>query len=35
MMIGVMLKRAVRLAAARLAGRGAAYGLNILEEDAQ
>ena len=35
LMVGVMLKRAVRLAAARLAGRGEAYGLNILEEDAQ
>ena len=35
LMVGVMLKRAVRLAAARLAGRGADYGINILEEDAQ
>lgn len=34
LMVGVMLKRAVRLAAARLAGRGADYGINILEEDA-
>ena len=34
LMVGVMLKRAVRLAAARLAGRGPAYGINILEEDA-
>lgn len=35
LMVGVMLKRAVHLAAERLAGRGAAYGINILEEDAQ
>ena len=35
LMIGVMLKRALRLAAARLAGRGADYGINILEEAAQ
>jgi CO/xanthine dehydrogenase FAD-binding subunit len=35
LMVGVMLKRAVRLAARRLAGRGADYGMNILEEDAQ
>ena len=35
LMVGVMLKRAVALAAARLAGRGPAYGINILEEDAQ
>ncbi len=34
LMVGVMLDRAVRLAAARLAGRGPDYGLNILEEDA-
>ena len=34
LMVGVMLKRAVRLAAARLAGRGPDYGINILEEDA-
>lgn len=34
LMVGVMLKRAVRLAAARLAGRGADYGINILEEAA-
>ena len=34
LMVGVMLKRAVRLAAARLAGRGPNYGLNILEENA-
>lgn len=34
LMVGVMLKRAVRLAADRLAGRGPAYGMNILEEDA-
>lgn len=34
LMIGVMLKRTARLAAARLAGRGPEYGLNILEEDA-
>ena len=34
LMVGVMLKRAVRLAAQRLAGRGAACGINILEEDA-
>lgn len=32
LMIGVMLRRAVRLAAARLAGRGPDYGINILEE---
>jgi carbon-monoxide dehydrogenase medium subunit len=35
LMVGVMLKRAIRLAAARLAGRGADYGINILEEAAQ
>ncbi|NCA83057.1 MAG: xanthine dehydrogenase family protein subunit M [Opitutae bacterium] len=35
LMVGVMLKRAVRLAAARLAGRGADYGINVMEEDAQ
>ena len=35
LMVGVMLKRAVRLAAARLAGRGPGYGLNILEEEGQ
>ena len=34
LMVGVMLVRAARLAAARLAGRGPDYGLNILEEDA-
>ena len=34
LMVGVMLKRAIALAAARLAGRGADYGINILEEDA-
>lgn len=34
LMVGVMLARAVRLAVRRLAGRGPAYGLNILEEDA-
>ena len=34
LMVGVMLKRALRLAARRLAGRGADYGMNILEEDA-
>ena len=34
LMVGVMLARAVRLAATRLAGRGPDYGLNILEEDA-
>ena len=34
LMVGVMLGRAVRLAVRRLAGRGPAYGLNILEEDA-
>jgi CO/xanthine dehydrogenase FAD-binding subunit len=34
LMVGVMLKRAIRLAAARLVGRGAVYGMNILEEDA-
>ena len=35
LMVGVMLKRAVKLAAARLAGRGPAYGINVMEEDAQ
>ena len=34
LMVGVMLKRSVRLAARRLAGRGPDYGVNILEEDA-
>ncbi len=34
MMVGVMLKRAVRLAVRRRAGRGPAYGINILEEEA-
>jgi len=34
LMVGVMLKRSVQLAAKRLAGRGADYGINILEEDA-
>ena len=34
LMVGVMLRRAVRLAAARLAGRGPDYGINILEETA-
>ncbi len=34
LMVGVMLKRAVRLAVRRWAGRGPAYGINILEEDA-
>jgi CO/xanthine dehydrogenase FAD-binding subunit len=34
LMVGVMLKRAIALAASRLAGRGADYGINILEEDA-
>jgi CO/xanthine dehydrogenase FAD-binding subunit len=33
LMVGVMVKRTVRLAARRLAGRGPRYGLNILEED--
>lgn len=33
LMVGVMLKRAVRLAARRLAGRGLDYGINCLEED--
>lgn len=33
LMVGVMLKRAVRLAVRRAAGRGPRYGLNILEED--
>jgi CO/xanthine dehydrogenase FAD-binding subunit len=32
LMVGVMLKRTVRLAAERLAGRGAAYGTNVAEE---
>jgi CO/xanthine dehydrogenase FAD-binding subunit len=35
LMVGVMLKRAIRLASARRAGRGADYGTNILEEGAQ
>ena len=34
LMVGVMLRRAVRLAAARAAGRGPDYGINILEENA-
>jgi CO/xanthine dehydrogenase FAD-binding subunit len=34
LMVGVMLKRAVRLAVRRGGGRGPAYGINILEEDA-
>ena len=34
MMVGVMLKRAVKLAVRRMAGRGPAYGINILEEEA-
>ena len=34
LMVGVMLERAVRLAAERLAGRGPDYGINIIEEDA-
>ena len=34
LMVGVMLTRAIRLAARRLAGRGPDYGINILEEDA-
>lgn len=34
LMVGVMLARAVRLAAERLAGRGAAYGTNVAEEAA-
>ena len=34
LMVGVMLRRAVRLAAARLAGRGPGYGINVIEEDA-
>jgi CO/xanthine dehydrogenase FAD-binding subunit len=33
LMVGVMLRRAIRLAAARAAGRGPDYGLNILEEE--
>ncbi len=32
LMIGTMLERTVELAAARLAGRGAEYGFNVLEE---
>lgn len=32
LMIGVMLERTVELATARLAGRGADYGINVLEE---
>ena len=35
LMVGVMLQRAVQLAAERLAGRGADYGVNILEEGEQ
>ena len=35
LMVGIMLKRAVQLAAERLAGRGAEYGVNILEEGEQ
>ncbi len=35
LMVGVMLKRTVQLAAERLAGRGADYGINILEEGGQ
>lgn len=35
LMVGVMLRRAVQLAAERLAGRGADYGVNILEEGGQ
>ena len=35
LMVGVMIKRAVQLAAERLAGRGADYGINILEEGEQ
>jgi len=34
LMVGVMLKRSVQLAAKRLAGRVADYGINCLEEDA-
>jgi len=34
LMVGVMLKRSVQLAAKRLAGRGADYGINVIEEDA-
>ncbi len=34
LMVGVMLKRSVQLAAKRLVGRGADYGINCLEEDA-
>lgn len=34
LMVGVMLKRTVRMASARLGGRGADYGVNVLEEDA-
>lgn len=33
LMIGVMLERAAALAAERLAGRGAPYGVNVIEED--
>lgn len=35
LMVGVMLKRAVRLASERLAGSGADYGMNVMEETAQ
>ena len=34
LMVGVMAKSVVRLAADRLAGRGPEYGINVLEEDA-
>lgn len=34
MMVGVMLARTIPLAVRRLSGRGPAYGINILEEEA-
>ncbi|MDR0994109.1 MAG: xanthine dehydrogenase family protein subunit M [Verrucomicrobiota bacterium] len=34
LMVGVMLRRSILLASARLVGKGAAYGINIIEEDA-
>ena len=32
LMVGVMVKRAIQMAAARLGGQGAAYGVHVLEE---
>lgn len=34
LMVEVMVKRGLRTAAARLAGKGPAYGINVMEEDA-